>query len=74
MSEELEIVGQELDCTTGEVKPIFRDEKYDEMMRKAAEATAEYEAILATRAVQRAALLERLGITEEEAQLLLGGN
>ena len=28
----------------------------------------------ATKATQRAALLERLGITEEEARLLLGGN
>jgi hypothetical protein len=27
-----------------------------------------------TKAVQRQALLERLGITQEEAQLLLGGN
>lgn len=35
-------------------------------------ATAEAEA--ATKAAAKAALLERLGITEEEAQLLLGGN
>lgn len=32
------------------------------------------EAEAAAKAAQRAALLERLGITEEEAQLLLGGN
>lgn len=35
-------------------------------------ATAEAEAV--TKAAAKAALLERLGITEEEAQLLLGGN
>jgi len=32
------------------------------------------EAAIAAKAEQKAALLERLGITEEEAQLLLGGN
>lgn len=32
------------------------------------------QAAAAAKAAQKAALLERLGITEEEAQLLLGGN
>ncbi len=37
-------------------------------------AAAERIAAIAAKAEQKAALLERLGITEEEAQLLLGGN
>jgi hypothetical protein len=39
---------------------------------KAAQATAQAEA--EAKATQKAALLERLGITADEAQLLLGGN
>jgi hypothetical protein len=39
---------------------------------RAAEAARQAEA--ATKAAQRQALLTRLGITAEEAQLLLGGN
>ena len=37
-------------------------------------AAAEQAAAEAAKASQRAELLERLGITEEEARLLLGGN
>jgi hypothetical protein len=37
-------------------------------------AAAERAAEKATKATQRAELLDRLGITAEEAQLLLGGN
>jgi hypothetical protein len=37
-------------------------------------AIAEAQAEAATKAETRSALLERLGITEEEAVLLLGGN
>jgi hypothetical protein len=37
-------------------------------------AQANAEAAAEAKAEQRAALLERLGITAEEAQLLLGGN
>jgi hypothetical protein len=40
----------------------------------ALEEIAAAEAEAATKAETRAALLERLGITEEEAVLLLGGN
>jgi hypothetical protein len=38
------------------------------------EAQAALAAVEAAKAEQKAALLERLGITAEEAQLLLGGN
>lgn len=37
-------------------------------------ANAEYEAKVQAKAAQRQALLSRLGITEEEARILLGGN
>lgn len=40
---------------------------------QAAESEA-HAAALAAKRIARQALLERLGITEEEAQLLLGGN
>lgn len=74
MSEELEIVGQEIDCNTGIVRPVYRTAEYDALLAQAAEEQAAREAEVAAKAAQRAALLERLGITEEEAQLLLGGN
>ena len=38
------------------------------------EAEAQYKAEAATKAATRQALLNKLGITEEEARLLLGGN
>jgi peptidoglycan hydrolase CwlO-like protein len=70
---------------TGEV--IEREMNAEELAqletdRLAAQAKAEAEAVAietakaeaAAKAHERAALLERLGITEDEAQLLLGGN
>lgn len=61
---------------TGETVDIERDETAKEKAdREALEANnAKLEAKQAAKAKQRAALLERLGITEDEAQLLLGGN
>jgi hypothetical protein len=64
-----------IDCTTGEVteRPFNADEfaqqEIDQAAFEAAEAIrlAEAEA----RATQKAALLDRLGITEDEAKLLL---
>lgn len=63
---------------TGEIKQIELtpeevvefEQQYNEAKIKSDAEEAEAEA----KAEQRAALLERLGITEEEAQLLLGGN
>ena len=66
----------EIDASTGEV--IERDFTPEELAQRltdeeqaavVAEALAEREA---ARAADRAALLERLGLTEEEAALLLG--
>ena len=67
-------------------KPMIQDG--EEVRQMTAKEYAEYQklqtevatfeeaqaAALAAKAIARQALLEKLGITEEEAQLLLGGN
>ena len=62
------------DLSTDEV--IDRQMNDSEFTQYEADKTAEAErvAVMSAKAEQRVALLERLGITEEEAQLLLGGN
>ena len=65
---------KEYNCETGE--EIIRDanaEEIAQMELDAANAAAK-QAEAATKAAQRQALLNRLGITEEEARILLGGN
>jgi len=65
---------KEVNCTTGE--EIVRDataEEITQMEIDAANAEARKQAE-AQAAAQRQALLTRLGITEEEARILLGGN
>jgi hypothetical protein len=59
---------------TGE--EIIRDATAEEIaqMAKDAQETSEREAEAEARAAQKAALLNKLGITEDEARLLLGGN
>ena len=63
---------------TGEITEIALSAKEVqelESTRALAQAAAtERLAAVEEKAAQKAALLERLGITEEEAQLLLGGN
>jgi hypothetical protein len=72
----MKITEKEFNAVTGETTITERDETAAEKKaREKAEADnlvlqAEAEA----KATQKAALLERLGITEEEARLLLGGN
>jgi hypothetical protein len=68
----------EVNCTTGEVieRPLTADEI---AANEAAQAQAEAdrlaaEAEAATKAEAKAQLLAKLGITAEEAALLLGGN
>ena len=62
------------DMATGEVVDrVMTDTEYTEWQTQQAEAEAQA-AALAAKATARQALLEKLGITEEEAQLLLGGN
>jgi len=65
-----------VDCSTGEVSEI--ELTAEEVAQRAADAKAyadqkaAEEADKAAKAVEKAALLERLGITAEEATLLLG--
>ena len=65
-----------VDCSTGEVSEI--ELTAEEVAQReadaiaAAEAKAAEEANKAAKAADKAALLERLGITAEEAALLLG--
>jgi hypothetical protein len=63
---------QILDALTGEIQII---ELTDEEVAQREQAYAEYESGLkekSAKAAEKAALLERLGITEDEAKLLLG--
>lgn len=70
----MKIIEKIYDVETGEESVIEREETLEECeQRKAAEAqTAILVANLAKKAEAKAALFERLGITEEEAKLLLG--
>jgi hypothetical protein len=65
----------EVNCTTGEVLEIeLTDAEVAELAYQAelaADAKAEEDRIAAQRAADKAALLERLGITADEAALLL---
>ena len=66
----------EVNCTTGEVLEIeLTDAEVAELAYQAelaADKKAEEDRIAAERATAKAALLERLGITANEAALLLG--
>ena len=65
-----------VDCSTGEVSEI--ELTAEEVAQReadaiaAAEAKAQEDADKAAKAADKAALLERLGITADEAKLLLG--
>ena len=63
-----------INCETGETveRELNTAEKDQQKIDEAAQATRQAEA--EARATAKAALLVRLGITAEEAQLLLGGN
>jgi hypothetical protein len=65
-----------VDCSTGEVSEIeLTAEEVAQRTADAktyADAKAQEEADAAAKAADKAALLERLGITEDEAKLLLG--
>jgi hypothetical protein len=67
-----------VNCETGET--VERELNAEELAQQATEeaavqaAEAARQAEVATKAAQRQAVLNRLGITEEEARILLGGN
>ena len=72
----MKIVEKEFNALTGETTFTERDETAQEVAKREA-----FEAKLATqqaeaeaKATARQAVLDRLGLTAEEAQLLLGGN
>ena len=66
----------EVNCTTGEVLEIeLTDAEVAELAYQAelaADAKAEEDRIAGEKAIAKKALLERLGITADEAALLLG--
>lgn len=72
----------EINCTTGEIierEMTLGEVKAEKALQEAILKEQEEKNLLLTpeaeaKAAQRQALLERLGITQEEAQLLLGGN
>lgn len=66
-----EVIGQDYNCETGEVTPIYADEAYYARLAELEAEEADRVTAEAEKAAARTALLERLGITEEEAQLLL---
>jgi hypothetical protein len=72
----VKITVTEINVQTGEEIFYERDETpEEETFRLQLKAKAEAEqAEAATKAAQRQAVLNRLGITEEEARILLGGN
>ena len=63
-----------INCETGEV--IERELNAEELAQQAIDEAASLaaEAEISAKAAQRQALLDKLGITAEEATLLLGGN
>jgi hypothetical protein len=72
----MKITEKEFNVLTGETIVTERDETAQERTEREifqAEQTAR-QAEAATKAAQRQAVLNRLGITEEEARILLGGN
>jgi len=63
-----------INCETGEIieRELNAEELAQQVIDEAAESTRQAEA--EAKAATRAALLTRLGISEEEARILLGGN
>jgi hypothetical protein len=72
----MKIIETTFDITTGKETTTERDETAAEQSareaREAERATQQAEA--EAKAIARQAVLDRLGLTAEEAQLLLGGN
>jgi hypothetical protein len=76
MERNMKIIEKEFNVITGETIITERDETPQEKLeREALEAEiAARQAEAQAKAAQRQALLDKLGITEDEARLLLGGN
>ena len=72
----MKITEKDFNIQTGKETIIEREETADETKARLdyAAAVAAQQADAEAKATARAALLNKLGITAEEAQLLLGGN
>ena len=72
----MKITEKEFNAITGETTITERDETASEQSAREAREIeiAARQAQAEAKAATRAALLTRLGITEEEARILLGGN
>ena len=72
----MKIIEKEFNVITGETTITERDETPVEIEARAKreEERAEEQAELQARVAARQPILDRLGLTAEEAQLLLGGN
>jgi hypothetical protein len=70
----MKIIEKEFNLITGEETIYERDETPDETKQRTdlAKASKEVAELAAQKATDRAALLAQLGITEEQAKLLLG--
>jgi hypothetical protein len=70
----MKIIEKEFNAITGEETITEREETASEKATREASETerAAFELANAEKAIAKAALLERLGITEDEAKLLLG--
>ena len=72
----MKIIERTFDATTGETTDVKREmtkAEIDQAAKDAAAALARSQAD-AIKATEKAALLAKLGITQEEAALLVGGN
>ena len=72
--DKMKIIEKDFNILTGETTITERDETKEETKTRLdnEKANAEAEAAASQRAVDRAALLAQLGITEEQAKLLIG--
>jgi hypothetical protein len=72
----MKIVEKEFNVITGETTITERDETAAEKKSREARAkeVATEQAAVEAKATQRAAILDRIGLTADEARLLLGGN
>ena len=72
----MKIIEKEYNVTTGEETLIERDETATEIAEREAREVKKIaqETELAAKSLERQAILDRLGLTQEEAALFLGAN
>ena len=65
------IIGYETNCETGEVTPIYETEETIDRREEMRQQIEEFHQHMSSVEAKRLSLLNRLGITEDEAKLLL---